>query len=281
VPRRLFNLLSASSLILCLVALGLWAESHRWKKGVQFDAFEGQYSLRCYRGQLALWSPPAPTRSADEARARAFAERLRNDRVSWSFFRPPPGAVLCGNGPSRYLLPIPHQAESDDGLHGVAFPDAQEPLLEAMRDTDRFAAAHGYLAFLYGPAIGSHSYDADVREERGKVIGCVEGLIVELSAEGARTTTDEYVHTVYPAWRADPAQRATLRSVWHRRLNREALSIPIWWLVAATSVLPLAWAVKRHREIAAYRPGHCAGCGYDLRASPLRCPECGATGSGS
>jgi hypothetical protein len=52
-------------------------------------------------------------------------------------------------------------------------------------------------------------------------------------------------------------------------------SFPIWPLC----LLALPWALRRLRE---YRnrpfedgPPHCRVCGYDLRASPERCPECG------
>jgi hypothetical protein len=53
------------------------------------------------------------------------------------------------------------------------------------------------------------------------------------------------------------------------------LVVPHWALVAASSPLPLAWVVRRWRTRARRRQGHCRGCGYDLRASPDRCPECG------
>jgi len=54
-----------------------------------------------------------------------------------------------------------------------------------------------------------------------------------------------------------------------------AYRIPYWALVAAACVLPalqLVAAVRRRRR---RRSGRCLVCGYDLRATPERCPECG------
>jgi hypothetical protein len=52
------------------------------------------------------------------------------------------------------------------------------------------------------------------------------------------------------------------------------ISVPLWVLISATAVMPLAALARRRLRIAA-RVGACAFCGYDLRATPERCPECG------
>jgi hypothetical protein len=47
--------------------------------------------------------------------------------------------------------------------------------------------------------------------------------------------------------------------------------IPIWMLIACAAVV----AVGAHTRVTRTRPGTCAKCGYDLRGSGDRCPECG------
>ena len=52
------------------------------------------------------------------------------------------------------------------------------------------------------------------------------------------------------------------------------VALPLWLFLSIFLVLPLRWAIRRIRH-ARDAENHCGECGYDLRASPERCPECG------
>lgn len=63
------------------------------------------------------------------------------------------------------------------------------------------------------------------------------------------------------------------------RLSSSRLWFPHWSLVLLFAVLPALWLRSFIRSRRRNRIGLCLVCGYDLRATPDRCPECGTARS--
>jgi hypothetical protein len=75
--------------------------------------------------------------------------------------------------------------------------------------------------------------------------------------------------------------RDSLLSVtWWNRVKLMAgteryIDVPAWPITLLTTVLPVLFVLRYRLAARRRKIGRCPTCGYDLRASPDRCPECG------
>ena len=66
----------------------------------------------------------------------------------------------------------------------------------------------------------------------------------------------------------------TLANPGGRVIILESISFSYWLPLCLCLPFPAFYFIRLYRQ-RRHQPGHCKKCGYDLRASPEKCPECG------
>ena len=61
-----------------------------------------------------------------------------------------------------------------------------------------------------------------------------------------------------------------------RGVTYQIYAIPYWFLIPLSAILPILWLRYHRQQRFRAKEGHCLKCGYDLRESKDKCPECGA-----
>ena len=100
-----------------------------------------------------------------------------------------------------------------------------------------------------------------------------------LDAPGAPTYLDAVAHASFQHRHFGPRFHWDASPLYSFGINGQ-LTLPLWTFVVLFALTPLVrmrrLSLRRSRRIGM----QCLQCGYDLRATPERCPECG-TGSAS
>jgi hypothetical protein len=110
-------------------------------------------------------------------------------------------------------------------------------------------------------------YERDEASPSTLVNAKISGAVLSIGP-GDRWTSGEYGGFAWWRWGSPRGNSIAM------------IAAPVWSVLAVTLIAPVGWLLERayrsrvrQRDL---RAGRCVSCGYDLRATPGRCPECGS-----
>jgi hypothetical protein len=220
VRRRLLNLLTVGSALLCAAACVLWVRSYWVSDHFWLAQRNGsERTLRAARGDIEF-----------------MAKR------------------------TYYMIDVSHFPRLTYEHSVGTFLGVSDPALDYPR--------HGKWLFLRWGSLPSQAEPTaeQLRSNREAWLALV-GDIKQLQERAEAGDPD--------ARRVREESERRLINLEERPGNRWTVHVPAWVLAAFSAILPSVWIWRAVRLRSRPRAGHCLRCGYDLRATPDRCPECG------
>jgi hypothetical protein len=241
--RWLFNFAAAVSLLLCIALVVLGIRSF-WKVGsLAIDHRGGtRFWVDVERGQLELWKQ----RRLDPATGPAGLLVIETGTVPAGPTNGRPQNVITESvlGFGAKALP---QASRDAAVASLVSRRRQADMLR-----DEVVSRDKFVRYAQSQSQGTSNATIEQRQQSANSI--------RSAAQRFQSAADQLAALPYTDLQ---------------------VTAPMWALVAMTLILPMVWVIRWRRQRVRAMFGMCAVCGYDLRATPNRCPECGEIPEGA